>query len=319
MLSCLPPLKDPRILAGREDNAAVYRLREDQAVIQTVDYITPVVDDPYQFGMIAAANAMSDIYAMGGTPVMALNLVGFPNQSLPLSILEDILRGGADKAAEAGVSIAGGHSVTDHAPKYGMVVTGFVDPRRMVTKRGVREGDALILTKPLGIGAVTTGIDRRLVNGELVEKVVQIMTTLNRRAAEIMMQVGVNACTDVTGFGLLGHLREILTAGRVGARIAAFRVPVIPEAVELIQAGAVAAGTHNNYRYLRDLVRWDDSLSREMKLLLCDPQTSGGLLITVPRERKEQLLAALREDPEVPAVAEIGEVVKGPGEIYVVG
>jgi len=283
-----------------------------------VDYITPVVDDPYHFGMIAAANALSDIYAMGGKPVIALNLIGFPNQSLPLSIMEAILKGGADKAAEAGATIVGGHSITDSAPKYGLVATGFIDPRRIVTKRGAKPGDALILTKPLGVGVITTGIDIKLVNGDLVSRVVNIMTALNKRAAEIMLEVGVNACTDVTGFGLLGHLREILTASKAGARVVASRAPVMPETEELIRAGAVAGGTHNNYRHLRDVVDWAPDLSREMRLILCDPQTSGGLLMAVPPENKDRLLTALRNDKEVPAAVEIGEVIERPGEISVV-
>lgn len=287
-------------------------------MIQTVDYITPVVDDPYHFGMIAVANALSDIYAMGGKPVIALNLIGFPNQSLPLSVMEAILKGGADKASEAGVTIVGGHSITDSAPKYGLAVTGFIDPRRVITKRGARPGDALILTKPLGIGVITTGIDHKLVNGDLVSRVINMMTTLNKRAAEMMQEVGVNACTDVTGFGLLGHLREILMSSKVGARVVASQVPVIPETKELIQAGAVAGGTHNNYRYLRDVVSWDPALSKEMRLILCDPQTSGGLLIAVPRENKARLLALLQNDQEVPVAVEIGEVVEKPGEISVV-
>jgi len=283
-----------------------------------VDYITPVVDDPYDFGMIAAANALSDIYAMGGKPVIALNLIGFPNQSLPLSIMEAIMRGGADKAAEAGVTIVGGHSITDNAPKYGLAVTGFIDPRRIITKAGARPGDALILTKPLGAGVITTGIDRKLVNPDLVSLVTRIMTTLNKRAAEIMQAVGINACTDITGFGLLGHLREILRASGTGARVAASRVPVLPGTEDLVQAGAVAGGTHNNYRHLRDGVNWDPALSKEMRLILCDPQTSGGLLAAVPRENVARLLAALQQEKEVPVGVEIGEILAGPGKIDVV-
>jgi len=313
----LPPVKDPNVLTGFDENAAIYKLNEEQALIQTVDYITPIVDDPYQFGMIAAANALSDIYAMGGKPVMALNIVGFPNQSLPLSIMESIMKGGADMAARAGVTIAGGHSITDHAPKYGLAVTGFVDPRRMVTKRGARPGDALILTKPLGIGVITTGIDHKMVDDDTISRVVKVMTTLNKRASEIMLAVGVNACTDVTGFGLLGHLREIVSASGVGVRITASRVPVIPGTEDLIQAGAVAGGTHHNYRYLRDTVRWDPSLSKEMRLILCDPQTSGGLLMAVSPENKERLLAELRTEKETLA-EEIGKIVDIPGEISVV-
>lgn len=317
-MRCLPPIKDLNVLAGREDNAAVYKLNEETALVQTVDYITPVVDDPYHFGMISAANALSDIYAMGGKPVMALNLIGFPNQSLPLSIMEDIMKGGADKAAEAGVTILGGHSITDNSPKYGLVVTGFLNVRSMITKRGARPGDSLILTKPLGIGVITTGIDHKMVGEETVNRVVKIMTSLNKRASEIMLAVGVNACTDVTGFGLLGHLREILVASKVGVRITASRVPVIPETVELVQAGAVAGGTNNNYRYLRDMVNWEPSLSKEMRLILCDPQTSGGLLIAVSPQNKERLITELKKEKEILEAAEIGVITENPEEISVV-
>ncbi|KJR99909.1 MAG: segregation protein A [Peptococcaceae bacterium BRH_c4a] len=313
----MPPIKDLNVLAGRDDNAAVYKLNDETALVQTVDYITPVVDDPYHFGMIAAANALSDIYAMGGKPVMALNLIGFPNQSLPLSIMEAIMKGGADKAAEAGVTIVGGHSITDNSPKYGLVATGFLNVRSMITKRGARPGDSLILTKPLGVGVITTGIDHKMVGDDTVNRVVKIMTTLNKRASEIMLAVGVNACTDVTGFGLLGHLREILAASNVGVRITASTVPVIPESEELIQAGAVAGGTHNNYRFLRDMVKWDPSLSKEMRLILCDPQTSGGLLIAVSPENKDRLIMELQEDKEILEAAEIGAIIENPGEISV--
>lgn len=293
-------------------------MSEEQALIQTIDYITPVVDDPYQFGMIAAANALSDIYAMGGKPVIALNLIGFPNQSIPLSIMEAIMQGGADKAAEAGVTIVGGHSITDQAPKYGLAVTGFIDPRLMVTKGGAKPGDALILTKPLGIGVVTTGIDHKLVNKDLMNRVIKIMTVLNKQAAEIMQEIGVNACTDVTGFGLLGHLREILVSSGVGGRIAASAVPVLPETEELIQAGAVAGGTHNNYRFLREIVKWDPSLSKETRIILCDPQTSGGLLMAVPQEHKHKLLHLLKNADSVPCAVEIGQITDQPGQLEVV-
>lgn len=287
-------------------------------MIQTIDYITPVVDNPYQFGMIAAANALSDIYAMGGKPVTALNIIGFPNQSLPLSIMEEIIRGGADKAAEAGVTIVGGHSITDSAPKYGLAVTGFLDPGRMVGKNGAKPGDRLILTKPLGVGVITTGIDHKIVNEDQVSRVTGIMLTLNRRASEIMLEVGVNACTDVTGYGLLGHLREIAVASGVGALVNASLAPVIPETESLVRDGIVPGGTHNNYRFLRDTVEWDPLLSGETRLILCDPQTSGGLLMVVPRERVDRLLAALRKDPEVVLAEEIGEIINGaPGSICV--
>lgn len=276
-----------------------------------------MVDDPYQFGMIAAANAISDIYAMGGRPVTALNIIGFPNQSLPLSIMEDIIRGGADKAAEAGVTIVGGHSITDSAPKYGLAVTGFVNPDLMVGKGAARPGDRLILTKPLGIGVITTGIDHKLAGEELVARATQIMLSLNRRASEIMVEVGVSACTDVTGYGLLGHLREIVAASQVGALLNTSKIPVLSETEDLVRNGAVPGGAYNNYRYLRDLVQWDPWLSSEIKLILCDPQTSGGLLIVVPREKTDRLLNALHSDPEVVLAEEIGEMVDEPETIRV--
>lgn len=317
VLKVLPSISDPRILTNLRDDAAVLRLSEDLAVIQTVDYITPVVNDPYVFGQVAAANALSDVYAMGGRPVMALNLVGFPNQSLPLSVLETILKGGANKAAEAGVTIAGGHSIADNAPKYGLAVTGTVDPRRLVRRTGARPGDLLVLTKPLGTGAITTGIDRQMAEPGLVDRVVRIMTALNDKAAAVMTRVGVHACTDVTGFGLLGHLREMLGGGEVGVRLWASRVPVIEGASALIEAGVVPAGTHHNLRYLRDRMEWDDGLEREMKLLLCDPQTSGGLLMAIGEEKADRLLAALRAEG-VPA-AVIGVFTSEKGRLQVTG
>lgn len=307
-MSGLPPVQDPNVLAGRDENAAVYRIHDELAVVQTVDYITPVVDDPYRFGMIAAANAISDIYAMGVTPAFALNIVGYPNQSLPLSILGEILKGGADKAAEAGISIIGGHSVTDHAPKYGLAVTGFAHPERLITKKGARPGDVLILTKPLGIGVITTGIDRRLTSPEMEQAVTEVMCILNREAAEAMLEIGVHACTDVTGFGLLGHLQELLKASGVGAQIQSQAVPLLHGAIAMAEAGAIAGGAHANYRHLRDQVDWHDSLAKDMRLLLCDPQTSGGLLMAVPRERADALLAALRQRQV--AASPIGEITQ---------
>ena len=263
-------------------------------MVQTVDYITPVVDDPYQFGMIAAANAISDIYVMGAKPAFALNIVGYPNQSLPLEILRQILKGGADKAAEAGIPVIGGHSVTDHAPKYGLVVTGFINPAKLITKNGARPGDALVLTKPLGVGVITTGIDRRLATPEMEEAVIEIMCRLNKAAAEAMIEVGVSACTDVTGFGLLGHLWEMLEAGKVGAKINTSGIPLISGAMELAEAGAIAAGAHTNYRYVRERVKWSNSLSKEMRFLLCDPQTSGGLLMAAEKDKLNNLIQSLK-------------------------
>jgi selenide, water dikinase len=276
--------------------------------VQTVDYITPIVDDPEAFGAIAAANALSDVYAMGARPVLALNLVGFPIKTLPAGILEAILRGGQATLTEAGVSLGGGHSIEDLEPKYGLAVTGVVHPERIVTNRGARPGDVLILTKPIGTGIITTGIDRGLVTGAMVPHVFASMTQLNRAAAEAMLAVGVNACTDVTGFGLLGHLREMAEASGVSAEVAAERVPVFAEIWDLIAQGAVPEGTGNNYRFLANWTDWHD-LPHEQQLILSDAQTSGGLLMSVAPERAPALAEALGRSG-VPA-AEIGRIVAG--------
>lgn len=309
ILSCLPALTDSQLTGASGDDAAVYQVNESLAVVQTVDFITPVINDPYAFGAVAAANAISDIYAMGAKPVFALNIVGFPVKSLPLSILEEILKGGADKAREAGVSIAGGHSIEDSAPKYGMAVTGFVDPAKLVTKKGAQPGDMLFLTKPLGIGIITTAIDRGLAGPALESRVFEIMAHLNKDAAAAMVDTGVSACTDVTGFGLLGHLYEMLTAGNVSARLFLHEIPILPEARELAGAGAVPGGTDHNFRFIREHVHWNEGLTKEDKLLLCDAQTSGGLLISVPAAKAERLKSALIA-AGCPAAAQIGVVTE---------
>jgi len=317
VLKRLPAVDNPRVLTGVGEDACVFRLRDDLAVVQTVDVITPVLDDPRAFGEVAAANALSDIYAMGAVPLFALNVVAFPVRMLPLQILEKILQGGAAKAAEAGVPVTGGHSLDDPTPKYGMVVTGVVDPARIVRKSGARPGDRLVLTKPLGIGVLTTALTHGRGGPEIEARVLPVMTQLNRAAAEAMQAVGASACTDVTGFGLLGHLREMAQQSGVGARVALGRVPVLPEAWDLLRDGAVSQGTQNNYRLLRDEVRWHPSVSPEARTLLCDAQTSGGLLIAVSAERAETLLTALAAGRV--AAADIGELLPGPaGGIAVV-
>jgi selenide, water dikinase len=294
----------------------VYQLAPELAIVQTVDYITPIVDDPESFGAIAAANALSDIYAMGGRPVLALNLVGFPIKSLPPSILEAILRGGEAKLAEAGVTLGGGHSIEDLEPKYGLAVTGVVEPGRLVTNAGAQVGDALILTKPLGSGIITTGIDRGLVREDVIERITRLMAGLNRAASEVMVAVGVHACTDVSGFGLLGHLRELAAASRVSARVRASQVPVLPEAWDLARQGAIPDGSHNNARFLAQFVDWAPAVSAEARAILCDAQTSGGLLIATPVENEAELLARLQA-AGVEAAA-IGEIVPGvPGQLAV--
>lgn len=299
------------------DDAVVYRISDDLAVVQTVDYITPVVNDPYAFGQVAASNALSDIYSMGATPVFALNLVGFPVRSLPLAHMEQILLGGAAKAAEAGVAIAGGHSIEDHAPKYGLAVTGFVHPERLRTKSGGRDGDILFLTKPLGSGVITTALDQGLAAPELEERILLFMTALNSGASEAMVRVGATACTDVTGFGLLGHLHELAKASGVAAQVKASWVPVISEALGLALRGAISNGTRNNIRFLAEHVSWDSDVTEEQRVILCDAQTSGGLLIAVPAGRREEMAQAL-EHAGCLAYVEIGQLVKGtPGKIRI--
>ena len=310
-------MNDPRFLGKIGDDAVVYRVSDDLAIVQTIDYITPVVNDPYSFGQVAAANALSDIYVTGATPVFALNLVGFPVRSLPMAHLEQILLGGAVKAAEAGMVIAGGHSIEDHAPKYGMAVTGFVHPDRLVTKSGGRPGDIVFLTKPLGSGVISTALDQGLAGQDLEERILPLMTALNRGASEAMVRVGATASTDVTGFGLLGHLHELARASGAAAQINAGRVPVLPEAPGLVGRGAISSGTRNNIRFLVEHVSWDADVTEEQQIILCDAQTSGGLLIAIPADKRGEMTTAL-EHTGCLAAAEIGQLIQGtPGKITV--
>ena len=276
------------------DDAAVYRLRDDLALVQTVDVFTPVVDDPYQYGVISVANALSDVYAMGAKPLLALNIVGFPRGKLPLEVLGEILRGGAAKAEEAGVLIVGGHSIDDPEPKYGLAVTGTVHPERLITNAGGRPGDMLVLTKPLGLGVITTGIKQDKTPPEVAAEAIRVMGILNRAASEAMVEVGVHACTDVTGYGLLGHLHEMAEGSGLSARISAARVPFLPAAHRLAGQGAIAGGTARNVEYLLDKVDYDERVDEQTRLLLADAQTSGGLLIAVPKDRLRALEEALR-------------------------
>jgi len=299
------------------DDAAVYRLTDDLALVQTVDVFTPVVDDPYQYGAISAANALSDIYAMGARPVLALNIVGFPRTLLPLSILDEILRGGADKAREAGVTIAGGHSIDDPEPKYGLAVTGLVHPRAVVRNVGARPGDQLILTKPLGIGIITTGIKQGTTSARTADAAIAVMSRLNAAAAAAMVEVGVHAATDITGFGLLGHLYEMTSGSRVLARVRFSRIPVLDETRVLARGGAIAGGTTRNIAYLQTRATFE-GLDEIDRLICCDAQTSGGLLMAVPADRVDALIAALRRR-QVDPVAQIGEITsEGDGRIQVV-
>ena len=308
----MPSVPDPRILvdAASRDDAAVFQVAPDRALVATVDFFTPIVDDAYDFGRIAAANAFSDVYAMGGAPLFALNLVGWPRERLPFELLGEVLRGGSDVARAAGAFVLGGHSVDDPEPKYGMVVIGEVHPERLVTNAGARPGDALVLTKPIGTGILTTALKRDLLPAAALADAVRVMTTLNAGAARAMLSVGPHAATDVTGFGLLGHLHNLLHASGVAAELVAADVPVLPGTREMIAQEAVPGGTTRNLESLQDAVRFADSVSDADRTLLADAQTSGGLLIAVAAERVERLRAALARET-TPAAALIGRVVAG--------
>ncbi len=314
VLRQIPMIDDPNLIVGRlgADDAAVYKISDDLAVVQTVDYFTPIVDDPYTFGTIAAANAMSDIYAMGAKPAMALNVVGFPVNELPLDVLVEILRGGSDKAKEAGISIAGGHTIEDKEPKYGLAVMGLVHPDRIMTNSGAKPGDILILTKPIGTGIIATAMKAQIAAQESIDAAVKVMSTLNEAAAESMIEIGVNSCTDVTGFGLLGHLHEMVSASHVGAEISYEKVPLIPGTWDLADDLIIPAGTSRNHEYLSDYIIWGDGLEYEEQMILCDAQTSGGLLISVPEEKSAALIKSL-EDSGALVVARIGRIIADEG------
>ena len=286
----------PNLLVGTKtsDDAAVYKLSEDLAVVLTVDFFPPIVDDPFIFGQIAAANSLSDVYAMGAKPIAALNVVGFPSD-LDMSILGEILKGGASKALEAGIVIAGGHSVVDAEPKYGLSVTGIVKPGSQTANSTSKPGDLLLLTKPIGTGIITTAGKQKKVGAEVLENAITIMAALNKSASESMISVGVNACTDVTGFGLLGHLREMMEGSGLGARIYKSKVPVIEGTMDLLKQGIVPGGTMRNLDSLKSTVCWDKEISENDKILLSDAQTSGGLLISVNPNKADKLQQSLSE------------------------
>jgi selenide,water dikinase len=321
MLSSLPPITDSNVLVGNAtaDDAAVYKLSDELALVLTTDFFTPIVDRPYDFGAIAAANALSDVYAMGGTPLTALSIVGFPDSALPPEVLVEILRGAADKAAEAGIAIVGGHTIKAEEPIFGLAVVGQVAPSRVLSNDKAQPGDVLILTKPLGLGIITTAAK----NGEdrlgAIDTAIDVMKTLNRVAGEeIARDDGVHALTDVTGFGLLGHLRNIVAASRVAANVFVDRVPVLAAAREYVQAGISPGGTHANHRFLADWVSYANDVTKEEQLLLCDAQTSGGLLAAVASQRAEALLSRLRSRgvTDAAVVGRIGSA--NPGRISVV-
>jgi selenide,water dikinase len=305
----------PDLLVGlaNPDDAAVYRLNDEQAIICTLDFFPPVVDDPYQFGQIAAANALSDVYAMGGEPLLALNLAGFPEE-LPMEILAEIFRGGADKVAEAGAVVAGGHTVTDEEPKYGLSVVGLIHPSKVLTKSGAKPGDILVLTKPIGTGVITTALKKDLLKANAhLEAAVASMCRLNRQAARLLQEAGVTACTDITGFGLLGHGSEMAGQGKVSFELWAEAVPVLPGAEEYAWEGIAPGGLRRNRDYLlgNGLVTVDEDVRPERATLLFDPQTSGGLLAAVAPDRVTHLLEQCQK-AEQPCWV-IGRVIPGKG------
>ncbi|MEI7896670.1 MAG: selenide, water dikinase SelD [bacterium] len=308
----IPKKDNPAVLVGHEtsDDAAVYRIDSERAIVQTVDFIPPVVDDPYMYGAISAANALSDVYAMGGEPLFALGIVGFPDRKLPMEVLQQILKGANDKVAEAGIQIIGGHSIEDSEPKFGLVVTGMVHPEKIIRNSTAKPGDVLVLTKPIGTGIITTAIKRGIAGKEATHRVMQVMAELNRESAGIMAGFSISACTDITGFGLLGHLKEMVYGAGVEAVLVADNIPILEAAWEYAAAGIIPGGTKNNLEYVSEVVQWNDEIPELMKFILADAQTSGGLLISLPEEEGAAMLKRFREAGNNDA-AIIGKIVPG--------
>ncbi len=303
---------DPNLIVGLEtsDDAGVYKLSEEVAMIQTVDFFTPIVDDPYMFGQIAAANALSDVYAMGGTPKTVLNIVGFPLKKLGHEVLAEILKGAADKVQEAGALIVGGHSIDDQEPKFGLSVTGFAHPAQIYKNVGLKPGDALILTKPIGIGIQTTAIKQNRLNEGQVRYVSEIMATLNKTAAECLANYQPNAVTDVTGFGLLGHASEMAKGSEsVSVALSYSRTPVVEGTETLAMQGVVPGGTKANHQWIEDLIRYDESLTETQQWILCDAVTSGGLLVSLPENQADAYLRDLHS-AGLKQAAKIGSVTE---------
>ncbi len=309
MLKDIPLQSDPRLLVGREsfDDAGVFLVAPDLALVQTVDFFPPIVDDPYTFGQIAASNALSDVYAMGGQPLTALSIVAFPTADLPLGVLTDILRGGQDKVHEAGAHIVGGHSVVDSELKYGLAVTGRAHPDFLLTNKNAKVGDLLILTKPIGTGALTTAAKKGLVDDAALEPAIESMLKLNGNASRAALSVNSKCATDITGFGLLGHALHIARGSNVTIEFDSSSIPFLPGAIEAVRAGAVPDGAKRNRAFVEEFVSWD-GVSEDVKLLLVDPQTSGGLLVAVSPDRADKFVA------RVEGAAIVGKVVEKSGE-----
>ena len=315
----LPLISDPNVIRGMAslDDAGVYKIADDLAIIQTIDFFTPIVDDPYMFGQIAAANALSDVYTMGGKPLTAMNIVCFPTQTLDISVLKDILRGGVDKMLEAGVTLVGGHSIDDKELKYGLSVTGTVHPKRLVTNSGAKAGDKVILTKPLGTGIINTALKAGIADEETVAKITKCMATLNSKASELMQEVGVHACTDITGFGFLGHTVQLAQNSQVGINVHLTSIPFFPEAGELANQGFCPAGLYRNREFYSPCVRIAGEVPAHIQDVIFDPQTSGGLLICLATRKAKLLLRKLQE-AGVEDAAIIGEVVSEPRGVVTV-
>ncbi len=292
----LPKFQRDRLLVGFDssDDAAVYQVRDDLAIVQTVDFFPPMVDDPYVFGQIAATNSLSDVYAMGTKPATAMNLICFPT-CLPLEVMGEILQGGYSKVQESGAIIAGGHTIEDNEPKYGLCVTGFIHPKDVLTNAGCREGDVLVLTKALGTGILSTALKAQMLSDSDYQHMVELMTTLNAKSCEAMMAVGANACTDVTGFGLLGHAYEMAEGSGKTIELYSKEMPIVPAALEFAKMGIVPAGAYSNRSYLEPHMSIDPSVSLALSDALVDPQTAGGLLISLPESRAGELLSRLEE------------------------
>lgn len=309
VLCNLPKVENENLIIGLDtaDDAAVYKLDDNTAIIQTLDFFTPVVDDPYEFGQIAAANSLSDVYAMGGKPLLAMNIVCFPT-CVDLDVLGKILKGGADKVVEAGATLVGGHSVDDDEPKYGLSVTGLVHPDKVMGNNMSKVGDVLILTKPIGTGILNTAIKADMLTDDEKKKVVKVMSTLNNVAAEGMIKYGANGCTDITGFGLLGHCYEMAKASDVSIRINHKDIVYLDKALEYASMGLVPAGAYKNADYIKNYIDINDNISENIKDILNDPQTSGGLLVSIPKEHAQELMDFYKENLDM-EYSVIGEVV----------
>ncbi len=312
----LPNSDSQHLSFDSSDDAAVYKVNDKIAIVSTVDFFTPIVDDPYDFGRIAAANSLSDIYAMGAKPSFALNIAAFPEKRLPIEVLENILKGAQSIAKEAGIPILGGHTIEDNEPKFGLAVTGIIDPAKILKNNSLRESDVLILTKPLGLGILTTALKQEMLDERTRNNIISIMTELNAKSAQIISRYPVSACTDVTGFGLLGHLSEMVKSNMLDAEISYSQIPVIPETERMISLGIVPGGTKSNMEFVESNVMWNDSIQKYKKIILCDSQTSGGLLFSINEKFSEELLAELHKN-DIEQAGIIGKIIQGEGKIKV--